>query len=161
MSNFNWPSNVVPLTSRNYSFALGSNITQTQVGGMPNSGVDLTIEAVPFSVNFILSDYQYQVVNAFYYGKINRGASSFNMTLDAGVGLEVMQCKIKAGTWRVVKPSHGTWSLSFTAIAESTSSQLDTFCDNLYDLNECYGDSLHSILEGLSTVWEALPDGNV
>ncbi len=158
MSDNNWPSNVVPLTNKNYSFALGSNVVQTPVGGMPLSNIDLTIEAVPFSVNFLLSDYQYQVVNAFYYGKINRGASSFNMTLDAGVGLEVMQCKIKAGTWRAVRPFHGTWSLSFTALAESTSSQLDTFCDNLVDLNECYGDSLPSILDGLSDVWEALPN---
>jgi len=158
MSDFNWPANVVPLTSKNYSLSLGSNIVQSPVGGVPRSNVDLTIEAVPFSLNFLLSQYQYQVLNAFYYGKINRGASSFNMTLDAGVGLEVMQCVIKAGTWKLVQPSHGNWSLSFTVIAESTSSQLDTFCDNLYDLNECYSNNLPSILDGLSTVWEALPD---
>ena len=159
MSNVNWPANIIPLTSRNYSFAVGNNVVQNAVGGgMPRSGLDLSVEAINFSLNFILSNYQYQILNMFYYSKINKGANSFNMTLDAGVGLEVMQCVIKKGSWKVVKPSAGYWSLSFVAIAESTASQLDDFCDNLYDLNECYGNSLGSILEALTPPVEAYPN---
>ena len=158
MSSVNFPSNIIPLTSKNYSFSLGSNVVQTPVGGMPRSGLDLTIEAVPFSLNFLLSDYQYQIFNQFYYAKINSGANSFNMDLDAGIGLETVQCKIQQGSLRIVRPNHGTWSVSFSVYAESTSSQTEEFCNNIYELNECYGNDTPKILAGYAPVLDALPD---
>lgn len=159
MSDINFPSNIIPLTSRNYSLSRGSNVVQNPIaGGVPRSGLNLTIEAVTFSLNFILSDYQNQIFLMFYDSKINHGANSFNMNLDSGNGIEVHQCTIKAGTYKSVKPSHGTWSISFSVIAESTSSQLGDLCTNLFDLNECYGNSLPSILAGLQPPVESYPD---
>ena len=158
MSDINFPSNIVPLTNKNYSFSRGSNVVATRVGGLPRMGLDLTIEAVTFSLNFLLSDYQYQVLLMFYDSKINHGANSFNMNLDAGNGIEVHQCFITAGTWKVVRPSHGTWSVSFSVIAESTSSQLGDLCTNLFDLNECYGNDLPGIINALSPIVESYPN---
>jgi hypothetical protein len=158
MSDINFPSNIKPLTNRNYSFARGSNVVAAKVGGLPRMGLDLTIEAVEFSLNFIMTDYQYQVFLMFYDSKINHGANSFNMNLDSGNGIEVHQCFIKPGTYRSVRPSHGTWSVSFTVIAEDTSSQLGDLCTNLFDLNECYGNDLPCIITGLSEVVEAYPN---
>lgn len=156
MSDIRFPSNIKPLTNKNYSFSRGSNVVATPVGGLPRMGLDLTIEAVTFSLNFILTDYQYQILSMFYDTKINHGANSFIMTLDSGNGLEDHLCYISAGTYKVVRPSHGTWSVSFNVIAESTSSQLN-LCSNLFDLNECYGNDTYKVLEGYWPIIDALP----
>ncbi len=158
MSDVNFPSNIKPLTNKNYSFSRGSNVVSSAVGGMPRLGLDLTIEPVTFSLNFILSDYQYQILLMFYDSKINHGANSFNMELNAGNGIETHQCIISPGTWKPVRPSHGTWSVSFSVIAESTSSQLGDVCTNLFDLNECYGNSLPTVLDNYGLILDAMPN---
>lgn len=125
MGDISFPSNIKPLTSSNYSLKRGSNVHSSASGAIPQFNVDLSLEAVPFSLNFLLTAYQQQIMLMFYDNMINHGANSFNMRLDAGSGEEVCQCKIVTGTWKMVMVSHGNWSMSFTVVAESTQSQLE------------------------------------
>lgn len=157
MGDVTFPSNIKPLLNKSYGLSRGSNVVASAVGGIPRQGLDLTIEAVPFPLNFTLSDYKYQILTMFYDSKINHGTNSFNMQLDSGNGVEEHQCIITAGTFKATKPSHGTWYVSFTVMAESTSSQL-SLCSNLFDLNECYGHSLSTVLAGYAPIISAMPD---
>ena len=108
-------------------------------------------------MNFVLSDLQYQVCLNFYDAKINHGANSFKMKLDSGNGIEEHQCYIKPKSWRVTRPSHGSWYLAFSVIAETTSTQLND-CSNVYDLYECYGGTICDVMNGMDNLLERLPD---
>lgn len=156
MGSVRWPANIRPLTSKNYSFARGSNISQTAVGGMPRTGLNLTIEPVQFSLNFSLTAFQYQIVTQFYDSKINHGVNSFVLALDAGYGLEDMQCTIVKNTWKPAVPHNGHWYLAFSVYAESTESQLED-CGNMFDLYECYGDDLPTVLKNTTEIVDLLP----
>ena len=105
MSDFFWPSTIVPLTSRTYSFKRGSNVVSSPVGGgLPIMGLDLTLESVPFRLTFTLSAFELQMFNVFYDEKINHGASSFKMMLNAGNGIEEHQCNIIPNTMNISLP---------------------------------------------------------
>jgi hypothetical protein len=132
----------------------GSNVFQVPAqGGVARQSLKYTLEPVPFSLNFILSDYQYKILLQFYDITINHGANSFKMDLDSGTGIEEHQCYIKPGTFKANRPSHNNWYVNFTATAEVTPSQNEV-CDNLYQMYDCYGDQFHELsnaLEGFVT----------
>ena len=158
MSDFWFPKQIKPLTNKTYSTSRGSNVIASPInGGLPAFGLDTTLESPPFTLNFILSDLQYQVLLQFYDQKINHGASSFKMLLDSGNGVEEHQCNVLPGTWNVSRPSHGTWFLSMQVVAEVTSSQLDD-CDAVYNLYECYGDDLARLPFLAESAIERLPN---
>jgi hypothetical protein len=160
MSDIFWPQSIKPLTSKSYGFSRGSNIISTPTGGgLPLMGLDLTLESVPFSLNFTLSAFELQIFNIFYDSKINHGTNSFKMLLDSGNGIQEHQCNIVPNTMKVSLPVDGTWYLALTLVAQSTSSQLGEECPNLYDLYECYGATLPCVLAALPPVYQALPDG--
>jgi|LGOV01.1.fsa_nt_gb hypothetical protein len=153
MSDEVWPPTIKPLLNKSYTTSRGSNIVNIDVaGGVPRIGLNLSIEAVPFQLNFTLSDNGYKALSYFYDWRINHGADSFKMQLDSGNGIEEHQCIIVPGTWKMTRPSNGNWYLAVTLIAESTSSQLEEDCPNFYDLYNCYGDQLPSILSNLDSV---------
>lgn len=157
MTDFFWPTNIKPLTNKNYSTTRGSNIVSTPLsGGMPILGADITIESPPFNLNFILSNLRYQVLLNFYDATLDHGKNQFKMMLDSGDGVEEHLCVISPNTWKVSRPSDGNWYLAMTVIAESTSSQLED-CDSLYQLYSCYGDDTAKILTGLNDWVEAMP----
>ena len=159
MSEVSFPQHIKPLTNRNYSYSRGGNVTGTPVGGgLPRMGLDLTLESPVFSLNFLMSDLDKQNFDIWYDSLINHGANSFNMQLDSGNGIEEHQCYITPKSLRFVRPAHGTWSVSFSVIAETTSSQLETACTNLYDIYNCYGNQTRKILNAFSPVIEAMPD---
>ena len=158
MSDFSWPSNIKPLTNKNYSTSRGSNLTNVPVvGGAARIAPDTTIEAPVFRLNFSLSNLQQQILMQFYDIRLNHGANSFNMELDAGNGIETMLCTIIPGTWSMSKPVNGVWYLALSVQAESTASQL-LECTDLLDLYECYGDSLGLLLSSFENFSRRLPD---
>lgn len=158
MSDQQWPPSIKPLTNNNYSFGRGANVVASAVvGGLPRQNLDTTLDAPEFKLNFLLSALGHQVVNQFYDAVINHGANSFKMLLDSGNGVEEHQVYIKPGTWNITHPAYNLWSLSFTAHAEVTSSQLDD-CTNLFELYSCYGEDLNDVLCLMSDVVEAYPD---
>ena len=159
MSDFFWPSTIVPLTSRAYSFKRGSNIVSSPVGGgLPIMGLDLTLESVPFRLTFTLSAFEFQMFNVFYDEKINHGASSFKMMLNAGNGIEEHLCNIIPNTMNISLPVDGVWYMDVSLVAQTTSSQIADSCPNLYELYECYGKQTPCVINGYPPILNALPD---
>jgi len=146
MGDFYFPRPIKPLTNKTYSMSRGANVFQTPTqGGVARQALKHTLEPVPFSLNFILSDFQYKILLQFYDITINHGANSFKMNLDSGTGIEEHQCFIKPGTFKANRPSHNNWYVNFTATAEVTPSQNEV-CDKLYQLYDCYGDQSCDII---------------
>ena len=148
MSNFWWPQSIKPLTNKTYAMSRGSNVQGTQVqGGLARQALKYSLEPVPFTLNFILSDNAYRALLQFYDITLNHGANSFKMMLDSGTGIVEHQCLIKPGSFKANRPSHNTWYLGVTVTAEVTPSQNET-CDNLYQLWNCYGEQSCEIING-------------
>ena len=149
MSDATWPATIKPLTNKNYSLARGSNVLSTAVqGGLARQALNYTLEPVPFSLNFLLTDMGYAALLNFYDVTINHGANSFSMLLDSGTGIVAHQCFIKPKTFKAVRPSHNSWSVSMSVLAELTPSQ-EEVCDNLYQVYGCYGEQSCDLLNGL------------
>ncbi len=134
MGDFWFPRPIKPITNKTYSMSRGSNVFQAPAqGGVARQALKYTLEPVPFSLNFILDDFQYKILLQFYDITLNHGANSFKMNLDSGTGIEEHQCYIKPNTLKSNRPSHDNWYVSFTATAEVTPSQNETN-DDLYQL---------------------------
>lgn len=152
-----FPRSIKPLTSKNYSTSRGSNVDQVNVGGgLPRIGLDATLESPPFNLNFILSDNGYAALLNFYDAAINHGANSFKMNLDSGTGIVEHQCYIKPGSFKASRPSHNTWYVAMTVLAEVTPSQ-NELCDNLYQLYDCYGEQSCEILNSFEAFVLGVP----
>jgi len=152
-----FPQAIKPLTNRTYAFTRGSNVLQTKVdSGMPRFNLDRTFEPVPFTLNFLMSDLQFQVFLSFYDAAINHGGDSFKMNLDSGSGIVEHQVNIVPGTLKQNRPSACNWVVSFTALAQVTPSQLDS-CSALYDLYQCYGNNTSALLGSLESYSLELP----
>ena len=140
MSDFWFPRTIKPLTNKSYSTSRGGNVLQTNVqGGLPRIALDVTLESPVFQLNFILSNLGYQSLLNFYDVSLNHGANSFKMNLDSGSGIVEHQCYIVPGKFRASKPSHNTWVVALSMIAEVTPSQLED-CAALYQLYDCHGE---------------------
>ena len=151
MGNKWWPRSVKPLVNKTYALSRGSNVFDTPVqGGISRTALRYTLEPVPFILNFSTSQLGHKAVLNFYDTVINHGANSFKMNLDSGYGVEEHQVRIKAGTFKDSKVSSNVWYIAFTAVAEVTSSQLET-CPNLYELYDCYGEQSCDILNGFES----------
>jgi hypothetical protein len=72
------------------------------------------------------------------------------MQLNSGTGIVDHQCIIKTNTFKAVRPSHNSWSVSMSVLAELTPSQ-EEVCDNLYQLYSCYGEQSIDIINGFET----------
>lgn len=146
MSNYWFPKTIKPLTNKTYAMSRGSNVHEVPVqGGIARQSLKYTLEPVPFTLNFILSDIAYQALLQFYDVILNHGANSFKMMLDSGTGIEEHQCFIKANSFKANRPSHNNWYVSFVCVAEVTPSQNEK-CTNLYELYSCYGEDSNDIL---------------
>lgn len=157
MSDFWFPRQIVPLTNKTYAMARGGNILSTRVqGGLPRQRRQYSYDNVPFTLNFSMSDYDYQVFLQFYDHVIDGGASSFKMMLNSGTGIVEHQVIISGG-FRPTRPYFNRWYVSFTATATVTPSQLEV-CTNLYDLAQCHTQKeLTDIINGLESFVLGIP----
>ena len=160
MSDYWWPRSIKPLTNKTYAMSRGSNVSESPVqGGIARQALKYTLEPVPFTLNFIVSDMAYKVILQFYDVTLNHGANSFKMNLDSGTGIVEHQCYIKPNSFKVTRPHHNTWYLAITVTAESTPSQ-DELCDNLYQLWDCYGDQSRALLNSFESFALGLPSND-
>ena len=152
-----FPSSIKPLVNKTYSLSRGTNVMQSKVdGGMPRFNLDRTLEPVPFTLNFVMSDFHYGVFLSFYDGAINHGGDSFKMNLDSGTGITEHQVNILPNTLKASKPAGCNWYVGFTALAEVTPSQLEA-CDALYNLYQCYGDQSAALIQSFEDFVVGLP----
>ena len=78
--------------------------------------------------------------------KIDGGASSFQMDLDSGAGIEPHNVQITSSISENTQTGV-FWNITFTATAERTSVQEPSeFNDTILDLYDEYGDSLPAFL---------------
>ncbi len=157
MSDYWFPDDIKPLVNKPYSFKRGNNLISSPVsGGVDRVSRRYSYDVVPFSLNFIMCDFKYQVFLQFYDHKIDGGASSFKMMLDSGTGIVEHQVIISGG-FKATRPYHDRWYVSFTATATVTPSQSDV-CTNLYDLAQCYNEKeLAGVICGLESFVVGIP----
>ena len=147
MSDYWFPRSIKPLTNKTYAMSRGSNVLETPVqGGIARQSLRYTLEPVPFTLNFVMSELQYSIFLSFYDGAIRHGGDSFKMNLDSGTGIAEHQVNIVPNTLKASKPAGCNWYVGFTALAEVTPSQLEA-CDALYNLYQCYGDQSEALIQ--------------
>ena len=156
MADIDFPSGINPL-SGNYGFSRGSNVQSISASGMPRTQIGLTNEPVTIPVSISINDAEMVAMNTFYDTTLKHGSLAFNMNLDTGNGIESVEVNIATSTWSVIRTAMNRWHVNFSVVTGSTSSQTN-LCTNLFDLNDCYGDETCKILQGLSDVFNALPD---
>lgn len=146
-----------PIVSKGYSQTRGSNIWRNEVqGGLPRQGRDTYFEPVPISVTLVVSSLGRQAFYSFL-NNIDGGASSFIMPHDTGMGIEDHQILITS-TINDSTDDGKNWVITFTATAERTAIQEDTWLTkNLPDLFGCYGDCLGGFLKAYGAAQSTFP----
>lgn len=147
MSELVFPTRLKPIVNKNYSQTRGGNIWRSRVqGGLPRQGRDSYYDAVPISVALVVSSLGRRAFYEFIR-QIDGGASSFQMELDSGNGLEMHNVQITSN----ISDSTQTgvfWNISFTATAERTSVQDESeYGDTILDLFDEYGDGLNALID--------------
>lgn len=146
MSELKFPASLRPIVSKGYGQTRGGNISRTNVqGGMPRQSRDTYYDSVPINVTLVTSKLGRQAFWKFI-GKIDNGASSFQMNHDTGMGIEPHNVLITSTISDTTQDGRN-WIIQFTATAERTSVQeYDCLTENLPDLYGCYGDGLNCFL---------------
>lgn len=147
MSNIQFPKTLKPIVNKGYSQTRGSNIWRSTVqGGLPRQGRDYFYEPVPIGITLVVSKLGRLVFYSFL-AQIDNGASSFQMDLDSGNGIEPHNVQITSD----ISDNTQTgvyWNIQFTATAERTSVQDQTeFSDTLVELYSEYGDGLTGFID--------------
>ena len=147
MSDLQFPESLKPIVSKNYGQVRGGNIWRSNVqGGLPRQGRDTFYDATPINIALVVSKLGRQAFWGFI-AQIDNGASSFQMNLDTGNGIEPHNVQITSN----INDSTQTgvfWNITFTATAERTSVQDSTeFSEALWPLYGYYGDQLPYFLD--------------
>lgn len=147
MSNLQFPKTLKPIINKGYSQTRGSNIWRSTVqGGQIRQGRDYFYEPVPIGITLVVSQLGRLAFYSFL-AQIDGGASSFQMDLDSGNGIEPHNVQITSD----ISDNTQTgvyWNIQFTATAERTSVQDQTeFSDTLVELYSEYGDGLPAFLD--------------
>ena len=91
----NFPSGLKPSVSLGYSFDSSDTVEVQEVqGGTPLMMLKYRASFVIYNINIDLNEFELQVFQDFYYGKINRGIDQFNMNIDDGSGISLKPVKI-------------------------------------------------------------------
>lgn len=147
MSELQFPKSIKPTVNRGYSQTRGDNIWRSAVqGGLPRQGRDTYYDAVPISIALVLGKLGRQAFWSFI-AQIDGGASSFQMDLDTGAGIEPHNVQITSNISESTQ-SGVFWNVTFTATAERTSIQdVTEFSTALYELYGEYGEALPILID--------------
>ncbi len=95
----NFPSRMRVSVSQGYTFETPNNVMVQEVqGGAPLMMLDYSTSNVIYSVNIVANDFELQVFQDFYFGKISGGVDAFLMPIDDGEGLGSKTVKIVPNT---------------------------------------------------------------
>jgi hypothetical protein len=147
MSDIVFPSTLRPIVNKGYGQKRGGNIWRSQVqGGLPRQGRDTYYDAVPINIALVVSKLG-RLAFLTFLKQIDGGASSFQMDLDTGAGIEPHSVQITSD----ISDNTQTgvyWNITFTATAERTSVQDDSaFNDSILELFGEYGDGLPAFID--------------
>lgn len=134
------PSDMCPLVN-GYQIGAAGGVMRTPVGGgRPRYALDWDRGVQQFQVTLLLDQTQFMAWSIFYHRTIKKGAISFEMDIDSGLGAEPHVVNIVPDSYSVV-PTGGIFrSVSFIVEAESRVYDLtDEEAQGIVDLYEEYG----------------------
>ena len=134
MADIKFPKTLKPIVNKGYSQSRGGNIWRSKVqGGLPRQGRDTYYDPAPISIALVVSKLGRLAFWSFIT-KIDGGASSFQMDLDSGAGIEPHNVQITSSISENTQTGV-FWNITFTATAERTSVQEPSeFNDTILDL---------------------------
>ena len=122
-----------------YSFGSPAGLMRTDLeGGVGRYGLSYDRGTQTFNVTLMLTLERFTIWNAFFLRKISRGAITFLMEIDSGMGPEDHRCNILPGTYTATLTSGTMYAVAFQVEAEaySTWNMTDAEIDALLELNE-------------------------
>lgn len=151
------PNGLVPATSPSgYSFSGPGGVIRTEVeGGSPRTALSYDRGHQVFSVALVCSIDEFRIWSLFYHHVIKKGAISFDMPLDSGMGVSTHSVTMMPDSYQANCTNGTTWIVTFQVSAEAEAYQYDEGAAALIlDYYNSGGDlpSLLLALEQLATV---------
>lgn len=144
------PNGLEPVVS-GYSFGDPGGVRRTEVGGgAPRYGLDWDRGVQQFNVTLILDDLQFSVWTLFFHHTIKKGAVSFDMPLDSGMGRRTHAVNIVPGTYNAARTGGKLAAVSFRVEAESTAYEYGAAeAEAVLSLYDTYGRESNALLDRL------------
>lgn len=153
------PDDLEPISS-GYAYQGPDGAVRSEVsGGMARYALDFDRGVQQFNVTLIMDALQHQVWSYFYHNTIKKGAISFDMPLDSGMGLSDHRVNIFPGSYSVASNGAGIWSVRFVVEAESQAYANPDAGAALIDIYNEYGSGTNALLAALEQF--ATVDSNV
>lgn len=121
------PTGLVPATSPSgYGFAGPGGVVRTEVeGGSPRTALAYDRGQQIFSVALVCSIEEFRIWTLFYHHSIKKGAISFDMPLDSGMGVSTHSVTMLPDSYQVANTNGSTWVVTFQVSAESEAYSFD------------------------------------
>jgi len=145
------PALLKPLI-QGYGIGAAGGVRATDVaGGAPRQALEWDRGYQEFRVSMNMRPERFQIWNIFYLRIIKKGALTFEMQIDSGMGLEPHDCTMVPGSYGAVRINGQITQVSFVVRAESKVYDLsDAEAGALMDLFGEYGDSMDNLLDRLA-----------
>lgn len=136
-----------------YSFGAPGGVDRTDLeGGVGRYAMAWDRGTQVFNVTLMLRLDQFTVWNAFFLRVIKKGAITFQMEMDSGLGMEAHNCNILPGSYNSVLTSGTVYAVAFQIEAEaaSTYALTDAQIDALIEINNAAGGHPRRLLDRLA-----------
>lgn len=138
------PYGMCPIVS-SYSHGAPGGVMRTDLeGGVGRYGMYWDRGTQQFNVTLMLSLSHFTVWNAFFLRVIKKGALTFLMDIDSGMGLEPHSCNIMPGSYSATRTSGTHMAVAFVIEAEAASTY-DLTDDEVEGLIE-----IHNATQGMA-----------
>jgi hypothetical protein len=144
------PNGFIP-TIASYSNDEPGGVLRTEVsGGAPRYAMDFDRGAQPFHITLILDKQQFMVWVAFYHAVIKKGAISFLMTLDSGLGPMDHVVNIQPGSYTATRTETAT-VVAFVVDTENSAYTLSASdAQGIIDFYNLLGGSSRALIDRLN-----------
>lgn len=145
------PKGMVPVVSA-YSNSGPGGVIRTEVaGGASRFGLAWDRGTQQFQVTLILNALKYSAWTMFYHHIIKKGAISFEMTLDSGMGCMPHLVNIVPGTYMATRTGGTLTAVSFAVEAEAAAyAYTGDDAQSVIDMYDTYGAGVFAFLDRLA-----------
>lgn len=136
-----------------YSFGAPGGVDRTDLdGGVGRYAMAWDRGTQTFNVTLMLTQAKFTVWNAFFLRKIKKGAITFLMDIDSGMGLEPHYVNILPGSYNSTLTSGTVYAVAFQIEAEAASTYdlTDDEVDGLIEINDASGGNPRALLDRLA-----------
>jgi hypothetical protein len=140
--------NGLKVTAMAYSVGAPSGVKRTEVaGGASRYAMEWDRGTQQFGIQLVLDPQQLSIWTVFFLRIIRKGAITFVLPIDSGMGLQDHDCNIVPGTYATTRQS-GFTAVSFTVEAMPTAFLLsDADANAMVDVWNTLGDQTSSLLD--------------